>query len=233
MTLARNGPEVTAVGVFLSRNIPRGWPLPARVAPRHGNRPLGRSHPILRLDNELRRGLLPERPRVPSGRRAARGRGRREAGGSARRAARGDPLRRSRADSILPGRVAGPRNGPAKKPEFSRSVSGSAMQGAKWALPAIGAIAILAGTGFVAQGGWRFGGPPEQPIAFPHDVHAGTLQIPCMYCHYTADRSPDAGIPSVQTCAGCHLAGGQPIVRADRPGVQQLAEYWQRGVPIP
>jgi len=107
------------------------------------------------------------------------------------------------------------------------------MARAKWALLAVGVIAMLAGTGFVAQGGWRLGGPPEQPIAFPHDVHAGTLQIPCMYCHYTADRSPDAGIPSVQTCAGCHLAGGQPIVRADAPGVQQLAQYWQRGIPIP
>jgi hypothetical protein len=113
------------------------------------------------------------------------------------------------------------------------------MARAKWALLAVGVIATLAGTGFVAQGGWRSDGPSGQPIAFPHDVHAGTLQIPCMYCHYTADRSPDAGIPSVQTCAGCHMPGtmpGQPavpVVRPDAPGVQQLAQYWQQGVPIP
>src|SRR5690606_15176181 len=73
---------------------------------------------------------------------------------------------------------AGPGLGPAKRPDFPSQVSGSAMARAKWALLAVGVIAMLAGTGFVAQGGWRLGGPPEQPIAFPHDVHAGTLQIP-------------------------------------------------------
>ena len=48
---------------------------------------------------------------------------------------------------------------------------------------------------------------PEQPIAFYHSVHAGQNQIPCQYCHYTADRSPDAGIPSTQLCVGCHVPG--------------------------
>jgi hypothetical protein len=74
---------------------------------------------------------------------------------------------------------------------------------------------------------------PDQPIAFPHDLHAGTNKIPCMYCHSTADRSVDAGIPSVQVCAGCHIPGGQPMVRADRPGVKQLVAYWQNKQAIP
>lgn len=75
---------------------------------------------------------------------------------------------------------------------------------------------------------------PDQPIAFPHDVHAGgTNRIPCMYCHSSADRSVDAGIPSVQVCAGCHIPGGQPMVRADRPAVKQLVAYWQNKQPIP
>jgi hypothetical protein len=76
---------------------------------------------------------------------------------------------------------------------------------------------------------------PEQPIAFPHDLHAGTNQIPCMYCHTSADRSVDAGIPSIQVCAGCHLAGGvtAPTFAADRPGVKQLAAYWNAKRPIP
>ena len=73
----------------------------------------------------------------------------------------------------------------------------------------------------------------EQPIAFPHDLHAGTNQIPCMYCHTTADRSVDAGIPSVQVCAGCHIPGGTPVVRADRPEVQKLIAYWKEQKPIP
>jgi hypothetical protein len=79
-----------------------------------------------------------------------------------------------------------------------------------------------------------FGGTGHtQPIAFPHDVHAGTNQIPCMYCHTTADRSVDAGIPSVQVCAGCHIPGGSPLIGADLPEVQKLVEYWRQGRPIP
>ena len=73
-----------------------------------------------------------------------------------------------------------------------------------------------------------------QPIDFPHDKHAGPAsQVPCMYCHYTADRSDDAGIPAVQVCVGCHMPGGVAMVRKDSTGVQQLAEYWSEQRPIP
>jgi hypothetical protein len=77
------------------------------------------------------------------------------------------------------------------------------------------------------------GGGIQQPIAFPHDVHAGTNQIPCMYCHTSADRSIDAGIPSVQVCAGCHIPGGVPLIAADSAGVKQLIAYWREQKPIP
>ncbi|MEX1182531.1 MAG: cytochrome c3 family protein [Gemmatimonadota bacterium] len=73
----------------------------------------------------------------------------------------------------------------------------------------------------------------EQPIAFPHDIHAGDNQIPCMYCHTTADRSVDAGIPAVQICAGCHIPGGTPMIARDSAGVQQLIAYWREQRPIP
>jgi len=106
------------------------------------------------------------------------------------------------------------------------------MAGARWALVgAVGACALAAA--LVLTGAGPFRRETRQPIPFPHDLHAGANRIPCMYCHATADRSPDAGIPSVATCAGCHLPGGVPMVRADRPGVQQLAAYWQRKQPIP
>lgn len=45
-----------------------------------------------------------------------------------------------------------------------------------------------------------------QPVAFPHDIHVDTYQMECMYCHFSAERSVDAGIPPVQVCAGCHTA---------------------------
>lgn len=69
---------------------------------------------------------------------------------------------------------------------------------------------------------------PEQPIAFSHKIHAGDFQIPCLYCHANARRSPVAGIPSVQFCMGCHK-----ITAADRPEVQKLQGYWNRKEPIP
>jgi hypothetical protein len=72
-------------------------------------------------------------------------------------------------------------------------------------------------------------GGAEQPIPFPHDVHAGTNQIPCMYCHSSADRSVDAGIPAMEVCAGCHIPGGVPMVAADSAGVRLLTAYWNEG----
>lgn len=104
------------------------------------------------------------------------------------------------------------------------------MTGPRGSLLAAAALLSVGGLGLVAANG---PGAAEQPIPFPHDVHAGTLQIPCMYCHYSADRSVDAGIPPVSVCAGCHLPGGVPLVAADSPGVQQLTEYWNNREPIP
>lgn len=92
---------------------------------------------------------------------------------------------------------------------------------------------------------------PRQPIFFRHDVHAGEYQVPCMYCHSTAAVSSEPGIPSVQTCMGCHLyvAGGTragvkgdtAAVRAERDQVQQLrtssrerkAPEWKRIHALP
>jgi hypothetical protein len=45
---------------------------------------------------------------------------------------------------------------------------------------------------------------PRQPIFFRHDVHAGQSQIPCLYCHFSVAIASEPGIPSMQTCAGCH-----------------------------
>jgi hypothetical protein len=104
----------------------------------------------------------------------------------------------------------------------------------QWAVfGTVAAVVLLVGVGGAFMIGPFSGRAPAQPIPFPHDLHAGTNQIPCMYCHTSADRSRAAGIPSVQVCAGCHIPGGQPIVAADRPGVRMLVAYWQQQRPIP
>ncbi len=45
---------------------------------------------------------------------------------------------------------------------------------------------------------------PTQPIAFSHRIHAGDLEINCMYCHTGADKSRHAGVPSLNICMNCH-----------------------------
>ncbi|MBE0410593.1 MAG: cytochrome c3 family protein [Anaerolineales bacterium] len=68
---------------------------------------------------------------------------------------------------------------------------------------------------------------PEQPIAFNHQTHV-EVGVQCLFCHTSALRSPIAGIPSVQTCMGCHEQ-----IATDNPVVQQVAGYWERQEPIP
>ena len=45
---------------------------------------------------------------------------------------------------------------------------------------------------------------PSQPIAFPHDQHAGINGIDCKYCHNSVNKSKSAGIPTVNVCMNCH-----------------------------
>jgi Cytochrome c7 and related cytochrome c len=52
--------------------------------------------------------------------------------------------------------------------------------------------------------GYQQGYEPVQPIAFSHRQHAGDLQISCLYCHYGAERSQHAGVPSADVCMTCH-----------------------------
>ncbi len=83
------------------------------------------------------------------------------------------------------------------------------------------------------------GGTPDsyasgQPIAFPHNTHAGVepgqLAMDCQYCHFSAERSVDAGIPSMDLCVGCH----QVIPGANKPEeVAKLMQYWNEREPIP
>lgn len=52
---------------------------------------------------------------------------------------------------------------------------------------------------------------PTQPIKFNHTLHAGkadknNLQINCVYCHSSAEKSKHAGIPSANVCMNCHQA---------------------------
>ena len=44
----------------------------------------------------------------------------------------------------------------------------------------------------------------ELAVVFNHQIHAQEYEISCRYCHYYADRSEQAGVPSLYDCLGCH-----------------------------
>jgi hypothetical protein len=100
----------------------------------------------------------------------------------------------------------------------------------KWQLiPGLLALAVLATTLSAYQGASsRQGYAPAQPIAFPHPRHVKDLGMNCLYCHFSADKAPDPGLPAVGTCMGCHT-----LAAADRPEVQKIAAYWNARQPIP
>jgi len=73
---------------------------------------------------------------------------------------------------------------------------------------------LLAVTPRIAN--WRLPGDhtdyePVQPIAYSHRVHAGDLQVPCLYCHFGAEKSRHAGIPPVNVCMNCHQFVTAPL----------------------
>ena len=69
-----------------------------------------------------------------------------------------------------------------------------------------------------------------QPIPFSHKHHAGMFEIECQYCHSGTDRSPSAGVPSVEVCMGCHAQF--PASYDELSGIRTLKEHWENQQPI-
>lgn len=109
----------------------------------------------------------------------------------------------------------------------------------QWLIGGLAGAFALTGLAFVQGGGAPADSPTTlssdfQPIAFPHDQHAGNQpgqnNMDCQFCHYSAERSVDAGLPSVATCWGCH----QSIPGANNPQeVAKIRAYYEAGEPIP
>jgi hypothetical protein len=73
---------------------------------------------------------------------------------------------------------------------------------------------------------------PRQPIFFRHDIHAGQYKIQCQYCHYSVAVSTEPGIPSVQTCMGCHLViSGKDS--SHQVQIKKVRQAWSDKKPIP
>jgi hypothetical protein len=72
---------------------------------------------------------------------------------------------------------------------------------------------------------------PRQPIFFRHDIHAGQFKMQCQYCHYSVAVSSEPGIPSMQTCMGCHLvvSGGDSSAKAE---IKKVRQAWTDKKPV-
>jgi hypothetical protein len=88
-------------------------------------------------------------------------------------------------------------------------------------------IAGGAGAYQLSRIGIHQGYSPEQPIAFPHKVHAGDNKIPCLYCHSAARTSRHAGIPPASVCMNCHT-----ILEKQTVEIEKLKEAVQQQRPI-
>jgi hypothetical protein len=93
----------------------------------------------------------------------------------------------------------------------------------------LGAFALLIGIVFgtlylVHASGAQAASRPQ--ISFDHKsmVEAG---MSCLFCHPGATKSPAAGIPSVESCMGCH-----DLIKIDSPQIVELARYWERQEPM-
>src|SRR3954470_5253028 len=100
-------------------------------------------------------------------------------------------------------------------------------------LLAIGAVVLSAYSGASSSQG----SSPDQPVAFPHPRHAGPvdkggLGMNCLYCHNTANKSADVGMPAVSTCMGCHNAVSGSTDQA-KTEIGKLRKFAAASKPVP
>ena len=68
---------------------------------------------------------------------------------------------------------------------------------------------------------------PEQPVPFSHKLHAGDLQVSCLYCHGNVERAAVASVPPVQLCMNCHT-----LVARDKASLEPVRSSASSGQPL-
>lgn len=93
------------------------------------------------------------------------------------------------------------------------------------------AVILLVLTGWGSVKGWYTlkdigvmqGYTPDQPIKYSHKLHAGEMQIQCIYCHSGAERGKVAGIPSANVCMNCH----KYVRKGPQTGTEEIAKIYK------
>jgi hypothetical protein len=68
---------------------------------------------------------------------------------------------------------------------------------------------------------------PRQPLEFPHNIHVEKGIACTESCHESVTTGPRAGLPSVNTCMGCHAA-----IATDKPRIQQITAMQDKGLDL-
>jgi mono/diheme cytochrome c family protein len=93
------------------------------------------------------------------------------------------------------------------------------------------AVILLLFVGWGSVKGWYTlknigvmqGYTPDQPINYSHKLHAGEMQIQCIYCHSGAERGKVAGIPSANVCMNCH----KYVRKGPQTGTEEIAKIYK------
>jgi hypothetical protein len=103
----------------------------------------------------------------------------------------------------------------------------------------ISRISILLVVLLLAASGWLIGAivrssyatqanvVRDQPVAFSHSHHVGQIGIDCRYCHASVEVSGFAGMPSTETCMGCHSQ-----IWANSPMLEPVRASYRENEPI-
>lgn len=99
-------------------------------------------------------------------------------------------------------------------------------------------LLILAVTAAVALSPYETGESlhRNQPIPFSHKHHVGGLRLDCRFCHARVEDFADAGMPSVETCMGCHSQVWKeaPVLEPLRKAAREKrAVLWTRVYDLP
>jgi hypothetical protein len=68
----------------------------------------------------------------------------------------------------------------------------------------------------------------DQPVEFDHRHHAIDDGIDCLYCHYGAESSRNAGVPATEVCMGCHAQ-----IHNDSPLLEPVRRSYFSGRSVP
>lgn len=97
------------------------------------------------------------------------------------------------------------------------------------AVSILGTVVLLGAAGVYGTKtvGIQQGYAPTQPIAFSHELHAGTHNIECSYCHTGVERGKMATIPSANVCMNCHNQ-----IKTESPEIKKIWNAVETGRPI-